>query len=394
MQDRNNERGSTIVILAAVITVLLGFAALSVDMGLLYSARASAQKAADAAALGGAFVFVTNPQLIDDTTGQNTIKAYAIAAAAANKIYGTSVSVAPGDVTVDFVNRRVTVQVTNTQNTLFARVLGQNTAVIHTTAVAEASKISTGTNCTRPWFIPNTALASSTPPNAEALCDTTKNGVTTPGACSMGHILIDPTTLSPTSWGLAKLGAQFTLKPKNPNAALSPGQFFAIRLGDSAGGNDYRTNIEHCPAQAIYCAATGESYTTENGDMVGPTKQGTCSLITYNHDAQCNGPKDTYNGIADYIRPDGTHSPTSRSLVLAPIIDVCKYCPAGPPSGQTQLTVMGFALVFIEDVQGNDVIARLISITGCTDGSGSGGGSIDPKETGPYSVPVRLVRTS
>jgi hypothetical protein len=51
---RTGERGSVAVLLALALTALLGFAALVVDVGLSWAARAEAQTAADAAALAGA----------------------------------------------------------------------------------------------------------------------------------------------------------------------------------------------------------------------------------------------------------------------------------------------------------------------------------------------------
>ena len=113
MSKQRKQEGYTLVVIAALITVFLGFTALSVDVGMLYSARASAQKAADAAALAGAFVFITHPDLTESTTPKQSdvIKAQAIQTAATNKMFGAPISVATSDVTVDLTNRRVTVQV-------------------------------------------------------------------------------------------------------------------------------------------------------------------------------------------------------------------------------------------------------------------------------------------
>jgi hypothetical protein len=55
LRDRGgSERGSVAITVAVCMTVLLGFAALVVDVGLNWATRTSAQTAADAAALGGA----------------------------------------------------------------------------------------------------------------------------------------------------------------------------------------------------------------------------------------------------------------------------------------------------------------------------------------------------
>jgi len=55
LRDRGgSERGSVAITVALCMTVLLGFAALVVDVGLNWATRTSAQTAADAAALAGA----------------------------------------------------------------------------------------------------------------------------------------------------------------------------------------------------------------------------------------------------------------------------------------------------------------------------------------------------
>lgn len=395
---RQDEDGYTLVIIAAVLVVFLGFTALSVDVGVLYSARASAQRAADAAALAGAFVFITRSDLTETTTPKQSdvIKENAIKTAAQNKMLGSPVTISTADVIVDTPNRRVTVNVDKGQPTLFARILGENSANIHATAIAEAAGYGTGERCPKPWFIPNTVLSTRNGNNA--LCE----------ACTAGEVIIDMDPASPNyrlpsvfyqNWVAANASRQFTIKPQNPQGALAPGQFFAIRLGDSSGGNDYRTNIATCPAVPIYCA---DSYPSEPGNMIGPTQQGTCQLICYSPPDQgnpCNQcVSDTFVGIGQYRRPnpptsDGGTGSTSRSLVISPIIDVCTFCPNNFPSGteSAQYTVIGFATVFIEGFQGSDLQARLISVTDCSVAAGGGGG-INPQETGPYGQPLRLVR--
>jgi hypothetical protein len=78
-------------------------------------------------------------------------------------------------------------------------------------------------------------------------------------------------------------------------------------------------------------------------------------------------------------------------LVVSPIIDVCQYCSTGgPPTGQSDFEVIGFALIFVDGMSGNDVIAHLVDIIKCP--PTAGGGGIDPEETGPFGLPLRLVR--
>lgn len=407
MRKQDKEQGYTLVIIAAVLVVFLGFTALSVDVGVLYSARASAQRAADAAALAGAFVFITRSDLSETTTPKQSevIIENAIQTAATNRMLGAPVTITTSDVVLDtanldannqIMNRRVTVNVNQNQPTLFARILGENSANIHATAVAEAARNATANKCTKPWFLPNTILSS------KALCGS-GGWPTTNGACTSTpkELLIDPADpLHVTQFAKDWMAAQdalpvssnprrFTIKPSNGGSStgpIAPGEYYAVRLGDSSGGSDYKTNIETCTPETIAC---GVSYATEPGAKIGPTKQGACGLICYNGSENCSAcQKDTYVSPGLYQRPDGTQTTTSRSLVISPIIDVCQYCPSNFPTGTSTLQVIGFALVFIEDVDANNVLARLIDVTACT----AGGGEINPAETGSFSLPIRLVR--
>src|ERR687897_432860 len=61
LRDRGwAERGSVAITVALCMTVLLGFAALVVDIGLNWATRTSAQTAADSAALAGASVLLVD----------------------------------------------------------------------------------------------------------------------------------------------------------------------------------------------------------------------------------------------------------------------------------------------------------------------------------------------
>src|SRR5437879_3423852 len=98
----NHERGMTIVMVAISILLLMAMAALAVDVGVLYTARTSAQHAADSAALAGAYTF-TLTTLPQPQSAQNA----AIAMAAKNAVMGTAVTLAPADVLVEQDKRRV-----------------------------------------------------------------------------------------------------------------------------------------------------------------------------------------------------------------------------------------------------------------------------------------------
>jgi hypothetical protein len=364
---RAREHGYVAVSVALTIVLLCAFAALAVDVGVLFAARTAAQRAADAGALAGAFTFVSQPQ----APQPDRAREHALATALANGVLENTLTAPEVNVQVDVANRRVIVDVQHRRGTFFARAFGRALADIAVRGVAEAAPTSTGAGCVKPWFVPNT-IYSALPP-----CD----------ACAAGEVFIGADG-QVTQFALNLTGAQFTIKPGNPAAALNPGQFYAIRMPDSAGGADYRTNIATCSPQSVYC---GEIYGVEPGNMIGPTLQGVEDLT---------GPvPDVFLDVGRYLHADGTVSDTSHQLAIAPIWDICNtagFCPAGQPAGGATLEVpvIGFALVFIDGRQGNDVLARLIWASACSGLGGAGGPSwqFGAQETGPFSIPVRLVR--
>src|SRR4051812_26449448 len=174
--ERKSERGMTIAMVALCIVVFFAMAALAIDLGILYTARTSAQHAADAAALAGAFTFTNTvaPQPASATEA-------AIATAAANKILGTPATISGGNVIVDTAARRVTVTVPRTSaggnpvDTFFARVLGHNNSDVSAKATAEAGVQGSASRCMKPIFIPNTIFSDpNLKPFPKKACDTGK----------------------------------------------------------------------------------------------------------------------------------------------------------------------------------------------------------------------------
>ncbi len=368
MSERKIEtnRGFIVVAVALLLVVILGFVALATDAGVVYSSRTAAQEIVDGAALAGASTFVLNPTAPQPATAI----AYATNAAANQSILGNAVD--PADVTVTVANRIVTVHLTHTEPTFFAKVLGVNSADVAVQARAEASDTALGASCVKPFFLPNAAFLPAGA-NVCNACD--------PAKPEYNQVLFRGG--APTAYAFSKIGQQFNIRPLTPNQALEPAQYYSLALG-GRGGDDYRTNIGTCVEGAIYC---GECFGVEPGNMVGPTKQGVEDLI--------GNPADIFHAVGDY---GPLHSDTSRSLVVVPVWDVCfnssscgatPFCPAGKfdtHGRNPEIQIVGFALLFIDGTSGNNVQAHLINLFSC----GSGGGG--PGEIGPYSVPIRLVR--
>jgi len=152
-----DESGAAIALIALSMVALLSAVALAVDVGMLVTARTEAQCVADLSALAGAGLLAINP---DD---EDAARIEAITFATYNTVQGDIAVVLPGDVSVDLVERTVTVQVTRTQaggtpvGTFFARVFGEDTVDVTAvaTAIAEPAGLDSGTDCLLPIMLPD-----------------------------------------------------------------------------------------------------------------------------------------------------------------------------------------------------------------------------------------------
>jgi Flp pilus assembly protein TadG len=199
---RETERGVTIALVAVAMVSIIAMAALSIDIGTLYQAKAEAQRAADAAALAAARTIsisgITGDpnniaggwQLTCGTTGNATVTATAVAQAQWNLVGGAQpstvkVTYGPGagaddcsalsGATAFSVNPTVTVYVQQaTLPTFFGKIFSLITGGTSTnsgvsaTATAEVfnpsnsgSYASAGQmvpvqpRCVKPWIVPN-----------------------------------------------------------------------------------------------------------------------------------------------------------------------------------------------------------------------------------------------
>lgn len=126
-----SEDGSVTILVALSMTVLMGFAALSVDIGMLYNQKREVQNAADAAALAGAMSL------------PNAVLAKSVAKSAAEKnllqdtaLDTISYSVVP---VTPFDGNKTEIEVTVTRKvkTIFAQVLGIADSEVSARAVAK-----------------------------------------------------------------------------------------------------------------------------------------------------------------------------------------------------------------------------------------------------------------
>src|SRR5262245_31190157 len=388
-----SERGVALFITAAGIFALIGFIALAVDMGNLYTVRADCQKIADAAALAGAKeAFFYQP--VDPVA---TAKTAAISAARANytaldtndnRLQNANIVVNTTEHTVQVTVLRTAAN-SNPVPTFFGRIFGIVTVDVSAMATAEVFRPTPGgppfgSKCVKPWLMPDRYDFGS------------------------GLETIDD----------ADRGKTFNVKQGDSAASSAPGQYLVANMpqgstpascpacGDPSGalngGNLYRQNIACCNRIPSFCGVN-INFDTSNGNMVGPTGQGVQCLI---HEDNNGSGQDLLisptaaNPMGELQIQPGPNNPLSNnpgvtyvtdsdSLVIVPMFDAS----APIASGQSQLLVVGFMQVFIRSVGNpqNTVYTTVVNVTRC-----------DPATAPPGTVtgaigtplPLRLVRNA
>lgn len=188
----SNEKGAAAVIVAGMMVVLLGFAALAVDVGALYAEKAQLQNGADAAALAIATDCAhgscgssasTGNQFANNNANDNTS--------------GAAVSF-PAATTVRVVTNAKDTSGQNSFSLFFARVFGFDTTPVHATAEASWGAPSTAT--TLPWTVSECVFKKYLSPTQLASLNSTGNFTGDPVPT---HILLRYDTNAPTVSGCA-----------------------------------------------------------------------------------------------------------------------------------------------------------------------------------------------
>ncbi len=421
-----DDRGSTLLIVAASMVGLLGVAALAIDLVSFYTARAEAQRAADAAALAGASMFITtgctsaSGGCTPGGSQEGPARQQAKDVGAQNKITGQAASIQDSDVTFNYPNPeepQIRVRVArdtahaNALPTFFGKVFGITTVNVSVTATAEVFNPSgsgspIGTFCLKPWILPNCDADHTTPntnPNCTSVApfiDPATGAIIHPGPFSSGGVV----------------GETLVLKSGSPSQAPAPSQYYPVQLPPSptspslcpscaqgAGGGAYRQNIECCNENQFVCGLVPVNF--ENGNMQGPTRQGVDCLI--HEDSSTSIGQDILLIPSPLGITGGSNNPnpalrgatgltSSDSVVTIPLYDGANLCP-GSSCGPS-VTIIGFLQVFINSVENTgsltmgDVHATVLNVAGCGSNGGSGGTPTTP--TGGTFVPIRLIRTN
>jgi hypothetical protein len=163
------------------------------------------------------------------------------------------------------------------------------------------------------------------------------------------------------------------LKASN-DTKVSPSFYNPWDLPGSTGASDYENNVATCnPAKVDI----GKPMTTEPGNMVGPTAQGTAARIAQDPnaywDTDCNCVKGSAFGI-------------SPRVVIVPLYDPLYYAQGVQNGRNASLKVANYLGFFVEQMQGNNVVGRITPVGGIIDRNAG------PAPAGAFPRVIRLVQ--
>ena len=392
----SNERGGVLALMAVALVVLLGMAALAVDLAMAFSARAEAQRVADAAALAGGSAFLDLSPTLAEPVAHDRAYEYSIQQAIRGEAVDSS------EVTIQVIpdSMKVRVWVNRTGlATWFARILGVDALDVGAMAAAQASAAGAAT-CVKPFAVPDVWYE---PPEYAGGDDTDGDKVweegedwtlgDDPGERYQRFDLTNPDDLNATGYGsrlrsdyVQDYGRDMVIKVSDPNSdfQMYPGIFYPFRMpednsrpgcdggpgatGDS-GGAVYRNNICECNSNPI---DLGTPYPVEPGNMIGPTFQGIGDLISNDPDAEWDPSTNSVTGSA-WENTEGGWMSSPR------VIKIALFDPTQMTGGGMQdLTFNNIALMFLEDQRSprDPIVGRFLYFANGSGGGGPTSGSL------------------
>ncbi|MDP6579583.1 MAG: Tad domain-containing protein [Vicinamibacterales bacterium] len=368
----------TLVFVGVGFMAFLSATMLAIDVGMFMVARTQAQNSADAGALAGAVALVFDD--FNDRTASGPAVQNAVVAAQSNEVMSQVVSVTPADVTFP-TPERVRVDVFRTSGranpvaTMVAPLFGLPIVDIQATATADAVPANAAT-CVKPWAVPDKWQEMQTPPwdSADSFDAYVQNGPNRGQRIPNADIFVPADQPGYTGYQQSPsgpdYGRQVVLKQGNPHQTVSASDFFPIALPPNSGAAWYEQNIPGCWPEV---AGIGERIPVEPGNQVGPTLAGTQRLIDQDPGAYWD---------AATRRVVTSLSPSPRIVVL-PVYNPDAYDSARS-QGRTEIEISNFVGFFIENIQGTDVVGRVVPNTGLLRTG-------VPAPTGAFLRAIRLV---
>lgn len=373
MQNRlqrlsRDERGISTIFVGVGVLAFMAATMLTVDIGMVATARSQAQNAADAGALAGA-VALAFDNFTDRSPSSPTVL-NSLAAAEGNTVMRAPVSITTGDVTFPVgpngQSNRVRVAVFRTSErgnpvpTLIGSIFGIQTVNVSATATAEAAPANAMT-CVKPFMIPDKWTENSDekgnldgPWTTGSTFDTVdKRGDPLPKP----DVYVDANDVDNYTGYTVKndVGLPLTLRAGTGDN-INPSFYYSWKMPGDTGGDFYRENIANCNQSVMRFE---DLIIQEPGDKTGPTIQGIEDLIAKDPNARwdlsCNCLKDSaYGGNSPRVFPIPLYNP--------------KYYADGKSNGRVaDFKIANFLGFFADHVDGNSIVGRITNVVGVVD---------------------------
>jgi hypothetical protein len=287
----------------------------------------------------------------------------AIAAATAddNVVMNEKASVKPEDVTFPAIDR-VQVNVHRTKDRgnpllpFLAPMFGIDEVDLGASATAQAAPANAMT-CVKPFTIPDKWEERQTgpwdPEDSFDIVDDKGNPVANP------DVYIPYDQPGYTGYNPQRdRGTRVVIKAGN-DTKLYPSFYYPYAVGGESGAAEYRWNIANCNTTMM---EWGDPLVSEPGNMSGPTRQGVADLIALDANAYWDAAEN---------RAVSTMHPSPR-IVAIPVFDPVYYYMNKQNSRNASLKVANYIGIFVEGMQGNDVVARITPIGGLIKGNAGG----------------------
>jgi Flp pilus assembly protein TadG len=417
-RSARSEHGAILLHVVIGIVVLIGFLAFVVDYGVMWLGRGQAQNAADSGALAGAVAMALDANGWTDRTETGPARTAARQMAVTNWVVGQAPDVdmatdvfftdqpadmCPADgngltpcIRVDVYRNQAR---SNPLPSIFGNAFGLVNQGVRATATARVA-VADSSDCMKPWTIPDkwldnydvTGNTENPPQWTEDDRFETHTGGGQPQPLPNPDVYVAPSEngvgtgfkATPQSEG-GDIGRRVVLKQGGPQSAIEPGVFQPVRIprydGNSTGGSDYRDNISTCSGVAI---GIGDVLESENGNMIGPTKQGVNDLIAMDPNAQ-------WDPVTNSVENSGAQASTpcaaiSPRVVAIPVYDTGVF-DSTRRQGLPTFTIVNILGFFIDRMQGNDVVGYLTEAPGLVTG---GTAPIDPLAS--FLTQIQLIR--
>ena len=268
--QRRRQAGQSLFVIGVTMVGMLGMAAISVDLVSLYVARSEAQRAADAAALAGATIFVSSGctsnsvKPCSGTTILSDARTEAETVGNQNLVGNQSPGIIASDIsfnTTNSGNPTITVTVSRTKahgNAMpayFGKIFGYSTVDVSASATAEAYNFSgqgSGAapiclSCIKPMAVPNCDPFHSSPSNSS--CSGMGYFIYPPGNGKAGQIA------NPGTYPNGVIGEMWTVEAASGsgnNNSLTKQFFYQLNF-NSGGSSGFDTNVQTCNASNVGC---------------------------------------------------------------------------------------------------------------------------------------------